>query len=456
MAAFHTSSAFASGTAGVDYVERTFTVTVHNVTPSIVLPLEGDQVNTGGFTKIRLSFSDPGYDNPLNPTPPPNGSQTQESFTYLVNWGDGTTDTITVVNVSGTPQVINSQTSVLSSNRTSGSEGVLTTAGMEVQHMYSGPPDPLNPSADIPITVTFMDDNGGTVVQSIAVSNPGIQTINVAIDTTPQVPRLVFTPQVSVQGIIEQQSAAPQSLQPSTARIVPGEMVAASDRYLELVVVSPDGSEIERYRLSDEALVDLRGLFAKLPDNRYKIYLVRTDNDSRRLVMDVFVRRGRVIDPSDDSEGTRDRPPTTEETQKANVPPNGVQQNGIQHQQQQQILPLQKNPLLKPVPVEKPAKAAAQPPQPAKQPAQGTLQPTGKAVTNDEPVRSRANLRWALPLAGIGLVASRESWSRRVGAALEQADDRAWQRLRRAGRLGRTAPIRPKKSARGGKRGSVK
>ncbi len=145
MTAFNTPTAFASGTAGVDFVERTFTVTVHNVTPSIVLPLEGDQVNTGGFTKIRLSFSDPGYDNPLNPTPPPNGSQTQESFTYLVNWGDGTTDTITVVNVSGTPQVINSQTSVLSSNRTSGSEGVLTTAGMEVQHKYSGPPDPLNP-----------------------------------------------------------------------------------------------------------------------------------------------------------------------------------------------------------------------------------------------------------------------------------------------------------------------
>ncbi len=255
----------------------------------------------------------------------------------------------------------------------------------------------------------------------------------------------MFTPQVSVQGIVEQQSAAPQSLQPSTARIVPGEMVAASDRYLELVVVSPDGSEIERYRLSDEALVDLRGLFAKLPDNRYKIYLVRTDNDSRRLVMDVFVRRGRVIDPSDDSEGTRDRPPTTEETQKANVPPNGVQQNGIQQQQQQQILPLQKNPLLKPVPVEKPTGAAAQPPQPAKQPAEGTLQPTGKAVTSDEPIRSRDTLRWAMPLAGIGLVASRESWSRRVGAALEQADDRAWQRLRRAGRLGRTAPIRPKK-----------
>ena len=71
----------------------------------------------------------------------------------------------------------------------------------------------------------------------------------------------------------------------------------------------------------------MRGLFATLPDNRYKIFLVRTDNNSRRLVMDVFVRRGRVIDPSDESEGTRDRPPTAEGTQQKNAQQNNVPQN---------------------------------------------------------------------------------------------------------------------------------
>jgi hypothetical protein len=48
-------------------------------------------------------------------------------------------------------------------------------------------------------------------------------------------------------------------------------------------------------------------------------------------------------------------------------------------------------------------------------------------------------MRWALPLAGLGLVASRESWSERLGAALETADDRAWRRLRRAARLGNSS-----------------
>src|SRR5207253_7632482 len=65
---------------------------------------------------------------------------------------------------------------------------------------------------------------------------------------------------ISAPRLLVQQSSAPQSLQPSPPQFVHNQMAATSDRYLELVVVSPDGNEIERYRLSDEALVDLRGL----------------------------------------------------------------------------------------------------------------------------------------------------------------------------------------------------
>ena len=102
-------------------------------------------------------------------------------------------------------------------------------------------------------------------------------------------------------------------------RVASGESSVASERYLVLVVVSPDGEELERYRVKDEALQDLRGLFATLPENRYRIYLVRTENNSWRLVIEVTVRhyydralrawRGRIVDPADISEGTRDRPP---------------------------------------------------------------------------------------------------------------------------------------------------
>jgi hypothetical protein len=215
------------------------------------------------------------------------------------------------------------------------------------------------------------------------------------------------------------------------------------------VVVTPDGDPIKTYRLSDEALVDLRGLFATLPDNRYKIFLVRTDNDSHRLVMDVFVRRGRVVAPSDDSEGTRDRPPGVEgaqqNAQQKHVPQNNAQPIGGP---QQQVVPLQNNPLLNPVPDEK-AGAASEPGLPALGPAEGTAQAPSEQVSDTQLIRSRGSMRWALPLAGLGLVASRESWSERLGVALETADDGAWQRLRRAGRLGKSGDKSGRKSLAG-------
>jgi hypothetical protein len=68
---------------------------------------------------------------------------------------------------------------------------------------------------------------------------------------------------------------------------------------------------------------------------------------------------------------------------------------------------------------------------------ESNLQPSEKELTDSQSSsRFRGSMRWALPLAGLGLVASRESWSERLGAALETADEQSWQRLRRAGRLG--------------------
>jgi hypothetical protein len=61
-------------------------------------------------------------------------------------------------------------------------------------------------------------------------------------------------------------------------------------------------------------LNNLPGLFKNLPDNHYVIYLVQSETNARRLVIDVFVRNGKLIDPGDDSEGARDRPPTEEAT----------------------------------------------------------------------------------------------------------------------------------------------
>jgi hypothetical protein len=151
-------------------------------------------------------------------------------------------------------------------------------------------------------------------------------------------------------------------------------------------------------------------------------------------VMDVFVRRGRVIDPSDASEGTRDRPPGSEGTQQNNGQQNGAQPNGVQQ------VPLNANPLLKPVPVQGQPSAANEIGPASEQSVPDVVRPSGKMAADEEPVPTRASMRWALPLAGLGLVVSQESWSRRVGAALQNADENAWRRLRRAGRLGRRMP----------------
>ena len=68
------------------------------------------------------------------------------------------------------------------------------------------------------------------------------------------------------------------------------------------------------YRLPAKVLNNLPALFRNLPDNHYKIYLVQSETNARRLVIEVFVRNGKLIDPGDDSEGARDRPPTEEAT----------------------------------------------------------------------------------------------------------------------------------------------
>jgi PKD repeat protein len=419
MAAFSTAAMFLNGANGVDFVQQTFTVTVLNVAPSFVpvggQPILGDDINTQGITTIHVLFSDPGYDNPLNPNTVAVGNPLAETFTYVVNWGDGTIDTIAVTFVSGTPMVVNAQTSVLASNRVSGSANVLTTGGFDVSHRYLGPPDPLNPTADITITLTLIDDNGGSVTASVSVGNPGIDTTNVAIDTTPEVPRLEFVAMAAPQGILDQPSATIAGLQSGDFRATSGFLSATSERYLMLVVIAPDGSEIESHRLSDEALSDLRGLFATLPDGRYKVFLVRTDNNTKRLVIEVYVRRGRVIDPSDKSEDTRDRPPTSET--------------------EIQAVPLDQNPLLERIPnQDQLEEVEPDDNQQGDRQSSNEVRPTADDETY---MPTAAALRWATPVVGLALMAGRDRWSKQLDAAFEQADERDWNRLRRRGHTGR-------------------
>jgi hypothetical protein len=274
-----------------------------------------------------------------------------------------------------------------------------------------------------------VDDNGGTDMGTIAITNPGIQNQMVAIDTTINVPRLVIPEVQMAEAAPLSQINSTQTLQRQDVRTASSELTAASERYWELRVVYFDGTEGEGYRLKDEALNDLRKLFGTLPDDQYAVYLVRTENNSRRLVMVVTVRRGRLVDVSDDSEGTRDRPPTAEQ------PADDVQ-----------AMPLEENPLLESVPGgfgfkdplpqadptgAEPVAADGQPPAEA-----GEASPVASGTQAG--IRPGRSWRWAAPLAGLALAASSRGWTQQVDQALQNADDRSWQRLRRAGRFGRS------------------
>ena len=277
---------------------ETFLVTVENVAPTM-LELDDSEVDAMGRVTIQGSFSDPGYDNPLNPLEQPGGSR--ETFTVMVDWGDGTISAI-LANGPGT---------------------VSFSAG----HRYFAPPDPANPAADIRILVTVIDDDGGShwLETYAEVPGEGVEKF-VRIDTTPQVPQLYFPRPPQLDASALERSSSPLLLFSADLDTVRSDSVAASENYVVLRVVRPSGAESADYRLPDNALTNLPAILSRMPDNHYRIYEIHSDGPER-LVRDVFVRQGRVIDYSDASEGIDERPlhsHTTEPSQRVSPDSDGV------------------------------------------------------------------------------------------------------------------------------------
>jgi hypothetical protein len=121
-----------------------------------------------------------------------------------------------------------------------------------------------------------------------------------------------------------------------------------------------------------------------------------------------------VIDVSDDSEGTRDRPPTSEE-------------------EAAQPVPLDENPLLEQVPTDE-ADGGQRVGEGETRRQGDTSVATGEV---DDRVSLSPPLLVSLSLSAAALAA--QPWSERVDAALARADASAWRRLRGAGRLKRAA-----------------
>ncbi len=149
---------------GAVSVLRTFQVQVGNEAPVVTSPVVNRSVGEGAVLSIPtlLTFTDRGYSNPSNPLQAPNGSR--ETFTYSINWGDGTAlDKGGVV------------------NPTQGAAGKLTTGAVEnIAHTFAD-------DGVYTVVATVFDDDGGSVQQSFTVTvsnlNPTVtpitnQTVN--------------------------------------------------------------------------------------------------------------------------------------------------------------------------------------------------------------------------------------------------------------------------------------
>jgi len=370
-------------------VTQSIDVTVLNVDPAFTDPMVGDpilatDVNTRGETYLTIEFNDPGT----------------ETLTVWVDWGDKLDlppDQQFVVERSVLGPGIQHET---------------------FKHTYDGPPNPLSPASDIIISVFIRDDDfgqplvidlGQSETLSVAISNPGLGTTPIVIDTTPQVPRLIFPSTEEVAFFTGASSGDEAVLQTADLRTAVGDAKSTTDRFLELRVIDPaTGAQSEGYRLKSEVLSDLPALFRTLPDNHYAIYLVRTETNSRRLVIEVYVRNGKLIDPGDDSEGTRDRPPTeeatTESVEAVRLAPEGPVNRNVDSEEMPKMESQPK--------VESDSEAA-------------TFSSEGSTVSWSVNRRSQMLLGTTL----LGLTA--QPWAERIGQALASADAEQWRRLRR-------------------------
>ncbi|HEY5315188.1 MAG TPA: hypothetical protein VIK18_21835, partial [Pirellulales bacterium] len=258
----------------------------------------GGQVQIGSNVLIRsgtgsVTQTPPLLANVITPEIDSNGVATvianvgrpgESDFTVTINWHDGTTTTLQ----ESTPGVI------------------------DVAHRYLVNPDLANGAAPIPMTVTLTGDpnisfSGRTVLTVTApISGTGLFLSYQGLTAPVQVPIFVLprldepikpiVEVVPVEGFVEVQQPRVQS-GPSEERVV------------TMNLVPPGGGTPVPFQLPENVTDNLPALFKRLPDGHYQIFVDEPGRQPRMLI-DVFLRQGRPVDPDDKSEGTEDRPPT--------------------------------------------------------------------------------------------------------------------------------------------------
>jgi hypothetical protein len=428
------------GSAGM----QTLQVVVTNVHPTLMV-VEDQEFEVGEqFEIIDLAtFTDPGFDNPLNPHEQPGGSH--ESFYFEIHWGDGvvTTGTIEADELDRL-----------------GNADDLTMGSFDGSHRYLR-------AGEYTVTVLLADDDmlavgAGASVAGLTLSGEPegqfvVATFTITVDEQFFVPPTTDRPDpdaflfdfgqgggLSEATRGELDPGAPQngSVQISVAvpdlRAVYEELVASPERFLLLQVIEVDGTPGRTFRLDPKVLLNLREFFSTLPDNDYEVYVVQPDlpdRDDWRLVVRVTVRGSQAVDVTDESDGARDKPPGEEEriemTPQRELPMLELSPgdfaplegtDGASLEQGNEIWPA--------------AEAAAFSQRWGSYGAVSALvrEQIADPEHVDHPLHAvGGGARW-LPLVGLAAAARTPKWSERVGRALADADGSAWQRLRSAGR----------------------
>ncbi len=180
-------------------------------------------------------------------------------------------------------------------------------------HFFTSNPGPTAASP-IPITVTVVDSQGHTaVIQTIAsVDGTGITGAIVIQQTTSAA--VLLTPAIVLTPVAQQVAVDASTGQQGDTGVAPSEVTAGEGRQVLLRIVTadgtPDGKEGADIPVLGPAQNDLPGLLKKLPDGHYRVYL--SEDGRTRLMLDVVVRGGRPSDPSQESSGGEDRPPSSQ------------------------------------------------------------------------------------------------------------------------------------------------
>ena len=218
----------------------------------------------------------------------------EHNFTLIVNWGDGTIQSMHLDN--------------------SGQVGLT--------HFYPANPLKADPAAPITITFTLTQDphvivTANNVAQNVTTKTsvatiPGLGLASYSVNLAPPVTFLAIPELPKIVEVLQASNVL--FLDNSAFRIdaIRSDQAVTSERLVAVEILAPDGSVQQRMPLPETVLDGTLDVIRKLPDGNYRFQLQEPGEERSRLLMEFEVRQGKIVDKNDDSY----RPPTATKSQK--------------------------------------------------------------------------------------------------------------------------------------------